>query len=299
MWFKVDDKLHVHRKTRRLLNSHTSKRLDAAPMGLWVIAGAWAGQNAPGEGWVPEYELDRWDDDWQELVARLVTADFWWPESRGGEPGYSFVNWDEYKPSAGAHDDGQRGNHIRWHVQRKMVSPTCEFCPTEPGDSPEPPPDADDSSPRNRPDIAPSDRPESGHLSGGIANPTRTRPDTNPNPTRFEGAETEPVENVRELAVMSSTAEAAKSRKGIRIPDNWNPARNPANLKAEEGHDPQWLELELSRFRDYWTAQPGQKGVKAGAEGWESTWRNWIRKAAEYAPKTPQATMGNVDWRTA
>jgi uncharacterized protein YdaU (DUF1376 family) len=32
-------------------------------------------------------------------------------------------------------------------------------------------------------------------------------------------------------------------------------------------------------FRDYWIAQPGQKGVKVD---WEATWRNWVRK--EIAP---------------
>ena len=31
-------------------------------------------------------------------------------------------------------------------------------------------------------------------------------------------------------------------------------------------------------FVDYWRAAPGQKGVKAD---WVSTWRNWIRRAAD------------------
>lgn len=29
------------------------------------------------------------------------------------------------------------------------------------------------------------------------------------------------------------------------------------------------------QFRDYWIAQPGQKGVKTD---WEATWRNWVRR---------------------
>jgi hypothetical protein len=28
-------------------------------------------------------------------------------------------------------------------------------------------------------------------------------------------------------------------------------------------------------FRDYWIAQPGQKGVKTD---WTATWRNWVRR---------------------
>ena len=31
-------------------------------------------------------------------------------------------------------------------------------------------------------------------------------------------------------------------------------------------------------FRDYWIAQPGQRGVKRGERGWFATWRNWCRK---------------------
>lgn len=35
---------------------------------------------------------------------------------------------------------------------------------------------------------------------------------------------------------------------------------------------------ELEKFRDYWAAQPGQKGVKTD---WPATWRNWVRRVAE------------------
>jgi uncharacterized protein YdaU (DUF1376 family) len=61
--------------------------------------------------------------------------------------------------------------------------------------------------------------------------------------------------------------------RGTRLPTDWVP-------EVEQG---QWTPLqarELPKFRDYWTAQPGQKGVKAD---WQATWRNWIRKAGEYA----------------
>ena len=45
MWMKVDDQMHVHRKTRRLIQSHPEKRRDIAPIGLWATAGSWACQN--------------------------------------------------------------------------------------------------------------------------------------------------------------------------------------------------------------------------------------------------------------
>jgi len=37
----------------------------------------------------------------------------------------------------------------------------------------------------------------------------------------------------------------------------------------------------FDEFRDYWIAQPGQKGVKTD---WDATWRNWVRR--QNAPKT-------------
>lgn len=39
---------------------------------------------------------------------------------------------------------------------------------------------------------------------------------------------------------------------------------------------------ELDKFRDYWAAQPGQKGVKTD---WPATWRNWVRRAVENIPR--------------
>lgn len=37
---------------------------------------------------------------------------------------------------------------------------------------------------------------------------------------------------------------------------------------------------ETAKFCDYWLAVPGAKGRKLD---WEATWRNWMRKASEYA----------------
>lgn len=40
----------------------------------------------------------------------------------------------------------------------------------------------------------------------------------------------------------------------------------------------------FDEFKDYWIAQPGQKGVKTD---WDATWRNWVRR--QNAPKTNSA----------
>lgn len=47
-------------------------------------------------------------------------------------------------------------------------------------------------------------------------------------------------------------------------------------------------ETELAKFRDYWAALPGQKGVKTD---WPATWRNWVRRAAESLPAARTADV--------
>lgn len=97
VWFKVDDKHHDHKKTRRALRGVPGKRRDAGAMGLWELAGSWSADNLT-DGFVPTDELFRWDDNWEALTARLVDAGFWEPADHDGEPGYQFVNWDEHQP---------------------------------------------------------------------------------------------------------------------------------------------------------------------------------------------------------
>ena len=45
-----------------------------------------------------------------------------------------------------------------------------------------------------------------------------------------------------------------------------------------------------AQFKDYWTAQPGQKGVKTD---WAATWRNWVRR--QDAPKTDISKTGQMN----
>ena len=63
------------------------------------------------------------------------------------------------------------------------------------------------------------------------------------------------------------------------LPDDWeywaNKQRPDLNAK-----------LVADQFKDYWIAQPGQKGVKLD---WEATWRNWVRNTN--APKQNPADI--------
>ena len=186
MWVKIDDKLHAHRKTRKITTSG-AKRRDAAPMGLWLLAASWTGQNNPAMGWVPEHELDRWDDDWEPLAKRLVKAGFWWPEEYEGEPGYGFVDWADYNPASGASESGTFGNHKRWHVNRNIVEPSCEHCPVEP-------PEDLSIAPESHPDIAPDSGGDIAPESRNVALPD---PNPNPNPTPLFAATAAAAEDDR------------------------------------------------------------------------------------------------------
>jgi hypothetical protein len=191
MWMKIDDGLHAHRKTRAVAKSHKSKTRDAAPMGIWVLAGSWAAQNGT-DGWVPEDELDRWDDDWRALAGRLVRAGYWWPHEHNGEAGYGFNDWLDYNPeSEAASRSGIYGNHVRWHANKGFVDPECEHCPNEPEQT-EPIPE----SPPDRPPISP---PESGQASGRIALPVPDPTPARPDPTPIASANAERRDDVERI----------------------------------------------------------------------------------------------------
>lgn len=77
--------------------------------------------------------------------------------------------------------------------------------------------------------------------------------------------------------------------RGIRLPSDWDPGQSGNAFAEQQGLRNGRAVSELAKFRDYWAAQPGQKGVKAD---WQATWRNWVRKAAESAPRG--AAAGDV-----
>lgn len=82
-WFKVDDKLHDHRKTRVA---------GKAAMGVWVLAGSWSADNLT-DGFVPESVLTRWGT--RADANKLVKAGLWHPDEHEGEKGWRFHEWSE------------------------------------------------------------------------------------------------------------------------------------------------------------------------------------------------------------
>lgn len=89
-WFKVDDRLHSHRKARIA---------GPAAMGLWVLAGSWAADTLT-DGFVPRAQVFAWaGPDALDLAERLVTAELWTPTVHLGEEGWLFHDWEDFQPT--------------------------------------------------------------------------------------------------------------------------------------------------------------------------------------------------------
>ncbi|ADL71246.1 hypothetical protein ISLAND3_64 [Mycobacterium phage Island3] len=84
------------------------------------------------------------------------------------------------------------------------------------------------------------------------------------------------------VAQSAPAAPAAKAPRGSRLPDGWMPDDETiAAMRQQFPHVD--LRAEHEKFTDYWRGAAGAKGRKAD---WTATWRNWIRRAAENAPRT-------------
>ena len=91
-WFKVDDKLHEHKKVRRM--GH-----DLAAVGLWTLCGSWSGGERT-DGFVPASIPRRWTTPAKvgSLADKLVTVGLWEPAEIDGEAGWTFHDWPDYNP---------------------------------------------------------------------------------------------------------------------------------------------------------------------------------------------------------
>lgn len=80
-----------------------------------------------------------------------------------------------------------------------------------------------------------------------------------------------------EKEITSSNELVVAAKRGTRLPADWMPSRDLIAWATTQRHDLN-VPQQVDAFRDYWTAQPGQKGVKLD---WDATWRNWIRNARQ------------------
>ena len=117
-----------------------------------------------------------------------------------------------------------------------------------------------------------------GNREQGTGKHTLLGPSHKTEPAESASAETQAVAaDAAPATTNTSKPSKASKARGTRLPDSWVPddaliAWTKINAPAAANV------LELDRFRDYWTAQPGAKGRKTD---WAATWRNWARRCQE------------------
>ena len=67
------------------------------------------------------------------------------------------------------------------------------------------------------------------------------------------------------------------TKKGTRLSENWTLPKLWGEWATSQLLNRKETLDQADRFRDYWIAIPGQRGVK---RDWLATWRNWVRSAA-------------------
>jgi hypothetical protein len=79
-----------------------------------------------------------------------------------------------------------------------------------------------------------------------------------------------------------------KRKLGSRLAQDWVLLKPWGEWAQQERPDLDVRKV-ADQFKDYWIAQPGQKGVKLD---WEATWRNWVRNTK--VEKVNYADIGRV-----
>lgn len=122
-WFKVDDKLHDHRKLRQLARTEEGR----ASIGVWTLAGSWCADNLT-DGFVPASVLVRWGTPGH--AGLLVDTGLWVVDHEDGEDGWRFRDWADYQPVKVQVEQSRRKGAERvaaWRARR-----TQEPQPAEP-----------------------------------------------------------------------------------------------------------------------------------------------------------------------
>lgn len=146
----------------------------------------------------------------------------------------------------------------------------------------------DEVSNRNRLSV---ERESAGRRGGFESGKVRSK-SLNPNETG-EAIASSKTKQIREEKIREEGKEetnVSSKKRGTRIPDEWKP---DLEFSRREGVDGATSMREAEKFRDFWNAQPGAKGIKLD---WDATWRNWIRKVADDG-KRSIAKSDPKDWR--
>ncbi|GIF14810.1 hypothetical protein FHX34_103520 [Actinoplanes teichomyceticus] len=221
-WFKVDDRIHSHKK---------AVRAGVPAMGLWVLAGAWCADQL-SDGFIPDYMAARIDRDYEENAARLVEAGLWFEAVKDGDKGWAFHQWAEHQPSAESVLDKRaeaKERMARIRAQRKAE--------------------------RSETVRANTSRTESERSSEVRSTPTRPDP-TRPDPTVL------PTEEHPQKTSSSSDAPPRKApTRGTRIPGDFALTAEMVAWGRENAPKVNGR-YETQKFIDYWGSKSGRDATK-------------------------------------
>lgn len=240
--------LHVHyRRDRAIRAAGVHAEL------LFLRSLAFARANRTG-GLIEDFDLDDLGVGMPDVIggaATLVRVGLWVACGTG----WLIRSWEKWNPAGGPSESGSFGNHKRWHVDRGIVAPNCPHCPQEPADS----------SPPNRPDIAPIIAP----IRGGIAEESR-------------GEEKES---------RGDATKPSRKRPATRIPADWSPSAANRRYAEENGID---IDHELAQFLSHHTAKDSRFA------DWSSAFRTWLGNAKKWSkPATSKRPANYTEWEIA
>ena len=278
-WFKVDDKLHSHKK---------SARAGVAAMGLWTLAGSWSADQLT-DGFIPDYIAERLAPGASEQLAKeLVAAGLWVDDVYDGDTGWRFRDWTDYQPTRDDVEAQREVSRRRWAMRvdpdlrqalKERDGDRCRYCGEEVNwkdrrgakggtyDHVTPLSKGGDESVDNLVVCCRECNAKKASRTASEAGMSLT----DPGPTQVDSGST------KASRPDPSRPKEPTSKRATRIPDDWQPDDEPS-LTSEADSAGIDLTRELARFRDYWQAQSGQRGRKAD---WQATWRNWLRKAVD------------------
>jgi biotin operon repressor len=91
----------------------------------------------------------------------------------------------------------------------------------------------------------------------------------------------------KERTKVLSKKRKSNSSKGSRLADDWTLPDDWRRWAVHElGAETRTVDWEADKFHDYWLGVSGQRGIK---RSWQTTWRNWMRKAMERGGKPPKS----------
>lgn len=119
---------------------------------------------------------------------------------------------------------------------------------------------------------------------GGRPKKTQAKPTANPEETQQEPKKSLTT-NQEPITIVEAKP---KQSRGTRLPADWKPSEEQIAFCKTERPDLHPM-ATCDRFRDFWIAQAGSKGVKLD---WDAVWRNWVRNEKAGGNKPQQDKPG-------